>query len=409
MRPQVRIQLSVMMFIQFFVWGAWAVTMGTYLGGIGFQPSDIGNAYSTTAWAAVVAPFFVGMIADRFFPAQIVLGILHLLGAGLMYWTSTITTPGLFFIALLGYALCYMPTLALVNAISFNQMSNPQKQFPAIRVLGTLGWIAAGFFLSFMKWESTVHPLQLAAAASAVMGVYSFMLPHTPPKGTGKRVTVGDILGVKALGLMKEPSFAIFVISSFLICIPLAFYYAFTNPFLVEKGVANSARMQTFGQISEVLFMVLMPFFFRRLGVKKMLLIGMAAWAVRYVLFAYGNASMPMVMMYWFGILLHGICYDFFFVTGQIYVDKKAPAEVQASAQGFIGMVTYGAGMIIGNFLAGRVVGMYQISEKTFNWQSIWIVPAIMAAVITIVFFLTFRESKEIAADVKGEAAAQKA
>lgn len=408
MRPQVRIQLSVMMFIQFFVWGAWAVTMGTYLLGIGFQPSDVGNAYSTTAWAAVVAPFFIGMIADRFFPAQIVLGILHLLGAALMYWTSTLTTPGLFFIGLLGYALCYMPTLALVNAISFNQMSNPQKQFPAVRVLGTLGWIAAGFFLSMMKWEPTVYPLQLAAGASLIMGIYSFTLPHTPPKGTGQKVTVSDILGLKALRLMKEPSFAIFVISSLLICVPLAFYYAFTNSFLVEKGVANSARMQSFGQISEVVFMVLMPFFFRRLGVKKMLLIGMAAWAVRYVLFAYGNNT-SLVSMYWMGILLHGICYDFFFVTGQIYVDKKAPQEVQASAQGFIGMVTYGAGMIIGNFLAGRVVGMYQLTEKTFNWQAIWIIPAIMAAVITVVFFVTFRESKDLAVDAQGQAAAEKA
>lgn len=396
MKPRIRIELSVMMFLQFFIWGAWYVTVGTYLGKIGFSGLQIGSAYSTTAWGAVVAPFFIGMIADRFFPAQVVLGVCHILGGVLIYWASTITAPGPFIIVLLGYALCYMPTLALVNAISFNQMANPQKQFPSVRVFGTLGWIVAGYFLSFLKWEPTVHPLQMAAVVSFVMGLYSFFLPNTPPKGAGKKITVGEILGLDALKLLKDPNYTLFVIASLLICIPLSFYYAFTNPFLNELNVTNTAFKQSFGQVSELVFMILMPLFFVRLGVKKMLIFGMVAWVVRYVCFAFGNAD-SLVVMFWIGILLHGICYDFFFVTGQIYVDRKAPKEVQASAQGFIALVTYGVGMVIGNMIAGKVVDMYKVGD-VHNWQTIWLIPAVMAGIVTLAFLVVFREPKAEAA-----------
>lgn len=398
MNSRIRVELSVMMFLEFFVWGAWFVTLGTYLGKIGFSGMEIGSAYSTTAWAAIVAPFFVGMIADRFFPAQVVLGVMHLLGAVLMFAASRVTSPGMFFIVLLGYALCYMPTLALVNAISFNQMSDPAKQFPSIRVLGTIGWIVAGVLVSRLKVEATAQPMQLAACVSVLMGLYSFFLPNTPPKSTGKKVTVGDVLGLDALRLMKDPSFTVFVLGSLFVCIPLAFYYAFTNLFLNEVGVQYAASKQSLGQVSEVVFMLVMPFFFARLGVKKMLLLGMGAWAARYVLFAFGNPASLMWMFYG-GILLHGVCYDFFFVTGQIYVDKKAPKEVQASAQGFIALITYGVGMVIGNFISGKVVDFYTVVDaagvKTHHWVSIWMVPAIMAGVVILGFALLFKDDKD--------------
>lgn len=399
MNPTARIRLSVMMFIQFFVWGVWFVTLGTYLGkeGLGFLDKDIGNAYSTTNWAAIVSPFFIGMVADRFFSAEKVMGILHLLGGLILYYLSTITDPGKFFFIALAYALCYMPTLALVNAISFHQMSDPGKQFPGVRVLGTIGWIVAGFVASYLG-ESTNRPIIAAAVASILLGVYSFTLPNTPPKSHGKRVTVSDVLGLDALRLLKDFSFTVFIICSLLICIPLAFYYNFTNPFLNAHDVANAAAKQTMGQMSEVFFMLVMPFFFARLGVKKMLLVGMIAWAVRYFFFAYGTPS-SLIWMWYIGILLHGVCYDFFFVTGQLYVDKKAPEDIRASAQGFIGLVTYGAGMAIGSVASGHIVGYFKLAEPignvAHNWKAIWLVPGTMAIVITVLFMLFFRENNK--------------
>jgi nucleoside transporter len=391
--PSVRGRLSAMMFLQFFIWGAWFVTMGTYLlQGLQFTGTQTAGAYSTMPWGAIVAPFIVGMIADRFFAAEKVLAVLHLAGAALLYYVSTLTSPGPFFWVLLVYALCYNPTLALVNAISFNQMASPEKQFPGIRVWGTIGWIVAGLIVGSLGLESTATPLRIAAACSALLGVFAFALPHTPPKSLGHKVAVRDVLGLDALTLMKDRSFAVFVIGSLLICIPLAFYYGFTNPFLNEKGVVNAAGKMTMGQMSEVLFMLVMPFFFRKLGVKWMLVVGMAAWAVRYVLFAFGNPG-ELVFMYYLGILLHGICYDFFFVTGQIYVDNTAPRTIQASAQGFITLVTYGVGMLIGNWVAGPVVDRFArtAGEATVHdWTSIWLVPAAMAVVVIVLFVALF-------------------
>lgn len=395
--PGVRVKLSLMMFLQFFVWGAYFVTMGTYLvQGLGFSGTEAALAYSTMPWGAIVAPFVIGMVADRFFAAEKLLGVLHLVGALLLYWVSTVTTPGAFFWVLLLYALCYNPTLALVNAISFNQMASPEKQFPAVRLWGTIGWIVAGLIVGWLKVEPTATPLLIATAASAVFGLFAFFLPHTPPKSLGHKVTVRDVLGLDALALMKDRSFAIFVLGSLLICIPLAFYYNFTNLFLNERGVVNAAGKQSMGQMSEVAFMLVMPFFFRRLGVKWMLIAGMAAWAIRYVLFAYGNAS-ELVFMYYLGILLHGICYDFFFVTGQIYVDKTAPKSIQASAQGFITLVTYGVGMLIGSWVSGPVVDRYaQTLGETVShdWTSIWLWPASMAFVIILLFAFFFDGGK---------------
>jgi len=393
--PSVRGKLSAMMFLQFFVWGAWFVTTATYLlQGLKFTGTQTAQAYSTMPWGAILAPFLVGMIADRFFPAEKVLAAMHLAGAALLYYVSTITTPGAFFWVLLLYAFCYNPTLALVNAISFNQMASPEKQFPGIRVWGTIGWIVAGWIVSTMGVEAQALPLRIAAGASLLLGLFAFALPHTPPKSLGHKVSVRDVLGLDALGLMKDRSFFIFVLGSLLICVPLQFYYTFTNPFLNAMGVQNAAAKMTIGQMSEVAFMLVMPFFFSRLGVKKMLLVGMAAWAVRYLLFAFGDAG-SLVFMYYLGIALHGVCYDFFFVTGQIYVDKTAPKAIQASAQGFITLVTYGVGMLIGAWASGPIVDMYTsgpADAPVRDWTTIWIWPAAMAFVIILLFALFFRE-----------------
>ncbi len=397
MDTKVRVQLSVMMFLEFFIWGAWFVTMGTYLSKIGFQGSDIGNAYSTTAWAAIISPFFVGMIADKFFSAQKVLAIAHIIGGGALFYASTITDAGTFFWVLLLYTLCFMPTLALTNAISFQQMSDTGKEFPKIRVLGTIGWIAAGWMIALLKIEDTSIPMRIAASASIALGVFSLSLPKTPPKSAGEKITISDIIGLKALSLMKERSFAIFAISSLLICIPLSFYYNFTNLFLNESSVSNAAGIMTFGQMSELFFMLLMPFFFARLGVKKMILTGMLFWAARYVLFAFGNNS-NLVFMFYLGILFHGICYDFFFVTGQIYVDKKASEDIRASAQGFIAFITLGLGTLIGAKASGLVVEHYQLMDSGqvtgHLWKEIWIIPAAMAAIVTVAFALLFKDNK---------------
>jgi len=419
-------QLSVMMFLQFFIWGAWFVTLGTHLFKIGFSGGQVGNSYLMNNIAAVIAPFFVGMLADRFFASQKVMGVLHLLGGVVMYIAAGITDAGVLIPTLLLYNLCYMPTLALVNAVSFNQMESPDKQFPKVRVWGTIGWIVAGLTITFIQFnfnadvEKSDIPMKMAAVASIILGLYSFTMPNTAPKNVGKDVTIGDVLGLKALRLLKERAFFIFVLCSFLISIPLAFYYGFTNPFLNDLGMQGVAGKQTMGQMSEVIFMILMPFFFMRLGVKKMLLVGMLAWFVRYSLFALGkNPSLTMagltadqligalssVGMLYLGILLHGICYDFFFVTGQIYVDQKVSKDIRASAQGFIALITYGVGLGLGSWLAGQVVEAYSTKviidgvEKTVRtWPTIWWIPCAFAAAIALFFALTF---KDTAADKK--------
>jgi nucleoside transporter len=398
MDPKIYFRLSVMMLLQFFVWGVWFVTLGTYLGTIGFSAGRIGDAYLMNNIAAIISPFFVGMIADRYFKSQKVMGVLHLAGAAIMYWASGTTAVAPLIIGLLLYNLTFMPTLALVNAVSFKQMKSPDAEFPRVRLWGTIGWIVAGLLISFIQFnyydqiEKSSVPMKLAAAASVLLGLYSFTLPDTPPQNVGKQVTFGEVMGLKALRLMKERSFFFFVLCSLLISIPLAFYYNFTNPFLNDLGMKGVAGLQTMGQMSEVGFMLLMPFFFRRLGVKWMLLVGMLAWVVRYALFANGNAG-PLVWMLYTGIILHGICFDFFFVTGQVYVDKKSPQEIRASAQGFIALITYGVGQGIGSMLSGRLIDAYTI-DGVKDWPMIWWIPCMFGAGVSLLFALTFKDSK---------------
>jgi nucleoside transporter len=388
----IRLKLSTLMFLQYFVWGAWSVTLGTWLGQtLGFSGEQIGLAAGTTGLAAIISPFFVGMIADRFLASERILAALHIFGGAILFYASTRTSFGPFYMVLIAYALCYMPTLALSNSLSFHQMRDPGREFPSIRVLGTIGWIVQGLIIGSLGLEATAIPMRIAAAASVALGLFCLALPHTPPKG-GRRATLSDVLGLEALRLLRDRSFAVFVLGSFLVCIPLQFYYAFANLFLNELMVEGAARKMTLGQMSEIGFMLVMPWCFRRLGVKVMLLVGMAAWTARYLFFAYGDNAALMWMLY-AGILLHGVCYDFFFVTGQIYVDRKAPIEVRAAAQGLIAFVTLGVGWFLGSWASGRVVDAFAISGG-HAWSRIWLVPAAGAAVVLILFALLFRSGE---------------
>ncbi|MCU1226890.1 MAG: nucleoside:H symporter [Edaphobacter sp.] len=399
MKLQMRTRLSTMMFLEYFIWGAWYVTLGTWLSGpLHFTGQQIGLAAGATSVGAILSPFLIGLIADRLFATQKVLALLHLFGAALLLIASVQSSFGIFYALILLYCLCFMPTLALTNSLAFRQMRDPKEEFGAIRVLGSGGWIIAGLLIGTLKLEATSMPMRLAAVASLVMGLYCLTLPSTPPLGSRTdRLSMDNIFPREAIALLKDRAMMIFVIASFFICIPLQFYYAFTNLFLNQVGVQNAAGKMTGGQMSELLCMVLIPWFFRRLGVKYMLIAGMAAWVIRYLFFAFGNVTAGMWML-WGGILLHGICYDFFFVTGQIYIDQKADVGLRAAAQGMITFITYGLGMFVGSWLSGFVVEHYtlQIAQGavTYEWRSIWLFSAIVSVLVLLFFLFTFSEKE---------------
>lgn len=404
MKSITRFQLSSMMFLEFFIWGAWFVTLGTFLGiNLEATGAQTGQAFSTQSWGAIIAPFIIGLIADRFFNAERILGVLHILGAILMYQMAKAADFSLFYPLVLGYMIAYMPTLALVNSVSFNQMKDPATEFAPIRVWGTVGWIVAGLAISYIfSWDDSEaiaggalrNTFLMASIASLILGVSSFFLPKTPPKvDKGEKISIGDILGFEAIKLLKDRNFLVFFVSSILICIPLAFYYQQTNPFLVELGMSNPTGKMTIGQGSEVLFMLLLPLFLKRFGIKWTLLVGMAAWALRYVLFAYGDAG-ELSFMLIMGIALHGICYDFFFVSGQIYTDSKAGPKIKSAAQGMITLATYGLGMLIGFWVSGKISDSNLITEESHNWTQIWIFPAVFAVAVFVIFGLLFKNEK---------------
>lgn len=402
MNSVTKARLCAMMFLEFFIWGAWFVTMGSYLAAnLHASGAQTGLAYGTQAWGAIVAPFIVGLVADRYFNAERLLGVFHIAGGILMYALYSTGVFGAFYPVLLAYMILYMPTLALVNAIAFRQVDDPSRHFPGLRVWGTIGWIVAGLVISYLfAWDSHAgiaegrlrQTFLMCSIASFVLGAYAFTLPPTPPLAAEGGSSLGRLLGFDALVLLKERNYAVFFVASVLICIPLAFYYQNANQFLTEIQVANATGKQTIGQMSEVLFMLLLPLFLRTFGMKATLLVGMLAWAARYVLFAFGNAH-ALVFMLIIGIALHGVCYDFFFVSGQIYTDSKAGSGHKAAAQGLITLATYGLGMLVGFWAAGLIDDQY-VAHGVHDWKSIWLYPAAFAAGVFVLFAAGFRNEK---------------
>lgn len=392
MKPIDITKLSLMMLLEYFIWGSWYVTMSTYMSTfLNSSGIQIGAAYSALAIATMISPFFVGLVADRFFSAQRIMGVLHIIGAALLYTATQIDSNSTFYWVILLYSLCYMPTIALSNSIAFSQMTDPGKQFPWIRVFGTVGWILAGLFITKVSIENT---FVMAAMASLALGLFSFMLPDTPPKGKNSSTTASSALGVEAFVLFKNKPYLVFFIAAILVCIPLSFYYGFANLFLTQAGMENATGKMTLGQVSEAVFILAIPFLFNSIGVKKMIIIGMIAWFLRYVCFAHGDVDSSLWMLY-AGIILHGICYDFFFVTGYMYTEKKAGPQIKNAAQGLFTFATYGLGMFIGTWVSGFVADYYT-TDGVYDWTSIWYVPAGIAVVVLIYFLIFFNEKKEI-------------
>lgn len=411
MNINTRIKLSTMMFLEFFIWGSWFVTLGTFLEkNLHATGADSAAVFSTQSWGAIIAPFIIGLIADRFFNAEKILGVLHLIGAVLMYQMYTATDVNVFYPYVLGYMILFMPTLALVNSVSFNQMKDAEKEFSNIRFWGTIGWIVAGLCISYLfVWDSKAHmdsgmlknTFAMAGIASLVLGLFSFALPKTPPKvAKGEKIKISDILGLDALKLLKDKNFAIFFVSAILICIPLAFYYQNANLFLSNIGVEEPTGKMAIGQVSEALFLLMIPVFFKRFGFKATILVGMIAWAVRYALFAYGNAG-ELSFMLIIGIALHGVCYDFFFVSGQIYTNSRAGEKYKSAAQGLITLATYGVGMLIGFKVAGMITDSYKLVDGSVDWKMVWIIPAGIALVVFLLFTVFFNEKRKRVVDTQ--------
>lgn len=404
MKTTIKFQLSFMMFLQFFIWGGWFVTLGTFLGNnLKATGGQIAMAFSTQSWGAIIAPVFIGLIADRFFNAEKILGVLHLLGGGLLYLMSQTEDFSVFYPYVFGYMILYMPTLALVNSVSFNQMKDTAAEFPLIRTFGTGGWIVSGVVISYVfGWDAQAsiangalsNTFRMVAVASLALGIFSFGLPKTPPFGADEQgFYLKNALGWDAIKLLKDKNFLLFFMASILICIPLAFYYQQANPFLVELGMDNPTAKMSLGQASEVIFMLLLPVFFARFGLKNTILVGMMAWVIRYGLFAFGDVGEKSFMLIT-GILLHGICYDFFFVSGQIYTDFKAGEKVKSAAQGLITLATYGLGMLIGFWIAGQISDAFVFENGMHNWNMIWKFPALFALGVFLLFLLIFKNEK---------------
>ena len=409
MKTSLLIRLWAMVFVQYGIWGLWYVTMGTYLTQtLHFNGGQVGLAYGTPALGAMISPFLVGLIADRFFAAEKILAVLHLVGACLLYFVSTATSFPAFYGGLIAYTIGYMATLALTNSLTLRHVTDPGRQFPLVMLMGSVGWIAAGLAIGGAEVETSATQFRLSALASAAMGLYCLTLPHTPPLGRKKSTTLGETLGFDALKLLRHRSFAVFLLGSFLICVPLSFYFSWTNVFLNEIGIKQAASKMTLGQVSDVTFLLLMPAFLRRLGVKRMLLLGMLAWTVRFGLFDLYARGLDLPILLYLGIAVHGICYDFFFVMGRLYVDRRAPEHLRATAQGLLAFVTLGAGMFVGTWLSG-VLGESSAITRTdgavvHDWTRIWIIPSIMSGAVLIAFALLFQDDlRETAGDLPDE------
>jgi len=396
MSLSVRVRLSAMMFLNYVVWGAWYVTLSTYLTStLHFTGTQAGAVFGTTALASMISPFFVGLIADRFFSTQRVLAVLHFIGAILLWRVASATTFGAVYALLLTYCLCYFPTIALTNSLTLQNLKDPGRDFPLIRVFGTLGWIAIGIAVGSMAIEKSATPFLLASGTSVVMGLFSLFLPNTPPSGKTEAFSVRRVLGLDALVMLKDKSFLVFALASVLACIPLTFYFSFTNDYLNDVHVSNAAGKMTLGQVSEVGMMLAMPFVLRRVTVKGILLIGLAAWAVRYALLAFGDAG-PGVWMFYAAVLVHGVCYDFFFMTGQLYTDQQAPAHLRSAAQGLITFMTYGIGMYAGSLISGNALDFFTTASGVHQWKSFWLSSAAGAFAILLIVAALFRSRAKI-------------
>jgi nucleoside transporter len=392
-------RLCLMMFLNYVIWGAWYVTIGTYLSvTLKFSGTQTGAVFGTTALASMITPFFVGLIADRFFATEKVMAVLHLLGAFILYFVTRATSFGTVYALMLLYCLCYFPTIGLTNSLALRQLTDAGGEFPFIRMFATLGWIAIGQTIGNMGVETTATPFLLASGASLAMSAYCLTLPHTPPAGKGIKISAGSLIGLDALVMLRKRPYLVFAIASVLACIPLTFYFVFTNTYLNEVGVVNAAGKMTLGQVSEVGVMLLMPFIFRRITVRGVLMLGLACWSLRYGLLAYGNAGAG-IWMFYLAILLHGFCFDFFFMTGQLYTDQEAPSHLRGTAQGFLTFLTYGVGMFIGSLLAGVALDFFTTTSGTtavHNWTSFWLVCSAGAAVILILVALFFQTRAKI-------------
>ena len=401
----VKTRLGAMMFLEYAIWGSWYVTLSTYLTStLHFTGTQAGLAFGTTAVASLVSPFFVGLVADRHFATERVMAVLYAGGAACMLALTQATGFREVYGLLLLFCLCFFPTISLTNSITMQQVADPGRDFPPIRTLGTLGWIVINLVVGYMAVETTTTPFVLAAAVCLVMCVYSLVaLPHTPPRGRGQRITARSIIGLDALVMLKDRSFLVFVIASILACIPLTFYYSFTNTYLNDMKVVNAAGKMSLGQMSELGMMLAMPLVFRALSIRHILLLGLAAWAARYLLLASGDAGAGMWMFY-LAIVLHGVCYDFFFVSGQLYTDQTAPSHLRNTAQGFITFVTYGVGMLIGSYLSGIALDAFTTTVDGVvvrDWRSFWMSSAAMSAAIFGLVFLFFRSTRMIGAGAK--------
>ncbi len=392
----VHVRLSIMMFLTYAVWGAWYMTINTYLTAtLKFTGTQAGAVFGTTALASMISPLIVGLIADRYFSTERVLSVLFLLGGAVLWMVPRATEFGSVYALMLLYCLIFFPAVPLTNSLAMRQMKDPKAQFPAIRIYAPLGWILISMIVGWMRLEAQATPFQIAGGLSFAMGLFSLALPHTPPggaAGTGWK----SLLGLDALVLLRDRSYLVFMIASVLACIPLTFYFSFTNPYLNAVGVVNAAGKMSLGQVSEVLLTLAMPWVFRKFSIKSVLLIGLFAWALRYTLLALGNAESGMWMFY-LAILLHGVCFTFFFFTGSIYTDSVAPPALKNTAQGMLTFMTYGIGMFLGSLSSGWAVDAFTTvanGVEQRDWMSFWLTSAAGAGGIAVLLLIVFRDRK---------------
>ena len=403
MQTKLKVELSIFMFLQYFIWGAWYVSMGAYLNNVlKFTGQQVGAAYGAFAIGAMISPFFVGLIADRYFASEKLLAILGILGGLCMFVLAQAVDFGTFYVVLIAYCATYAPTLALGNSLSLHHLADAKQDFPRVKIFSAVGWIAGGVTLSLLRGEQSATQFYLAGAGSVALGLFSLMLPHTPPKKVGQDVSIGEILGLDALALMKKPSFAIFIMCMFLVCIPLYFYFVNMGIYLTEIGWRDFAGKLTLAQVSDVIFLFVLPVMLKRLGYKLTIAMGILAWSVRYFLLAGSVGSVELAtLMIFSAILLHGICYDFLFIAGQLYVDGESNERIRGAAQGFIAFILWGVGAFVGTSLAGTVLGNYELSDSagivTHDWEAIWSLPAWGAVIVLVIFLLCFREPRKVA------------